>query len=139
MPLPAAHPAVGDAMTETVNFPPELYEATDCLIQNLLASEPFLVYQQSQARMNSDLQAHALLERLSALQTGLRRKQTNGCVTQVDIEELRAAQAEVRANQTIMAYAQSQQEAVNFLREINQEISQLLGVDFASLSRATTC
>lgn len=126
-------------MRETVNFPTELYDATDGLIQNLLASEPFLAYQQSQARMNSDSQTRALLKRLSALQTELRRKQTNGSVTQADIEELRAVQAKVQANAAIMAYAQSQQEVVTFLREINQEISQLLGVDFASLARQSTC
>ena len=110
-----------------------------CLTQNLLASKPFLTYHQSQARLEADSQARSLLERLSALQSGIRRKQINGAVTQSEIEELRAIQTQVQTNATIMAYAQSQQDAVNFVREINQEISQLLGVDFASLARATTC
>jgi cell fate (sporulation/competence/biofilm development) regulator YlbF (YheA/YmcA/DUF963 family) len=139
MPLPAAHPVVGDAMPITDNFPPELYVATDSLIQNLLASEPFQAYQKSRAQFKSDSQAHALIERLSALQAELRRQQTNGSVTQADIEELRAVQAEVQANTTLIAHTSSQQEAVNFLREINQEISQLLGVDFAILAKQSTC
>lgn len=139
MPLPAAHPAVGDVMPKTDNLPPELYEATDGMIQNLLASEPFLAYQQSRVQMKSDSQAQTLIERLSALQTELRRKQTNGSVTQADIEELRAVQAQVQANATLMAYASTQQDAVNFLREINQEISQLLGMDFATLTKQSTC
>ena len=126
-------------MPKTDNLPPELYEATDGLIQNLLASEPFLAYQQSRVQMKSDSQAQTLIERLSALQTELRRKQTNGSVTQADIEELRAVQAQVQANATLMAYASTQQDAVNFLREINQEISQLLGVDFATLAKQSTC
>ena len=139
MPLAAAHPAVGDAMSETINFPPNLYEATQSLTQNLLASEPFLAYQHSQARLEADQQARSLLERLSTLQSNLRRKQVNGGVTQAEIDELRSVQAQVQTNAAIMAYARSQQDAINFLREINQEISQLLGVDFASLARATTC
>ena len=139
MPLLVVLPVVGDAMHKTLNLPPSLYEATDSLIQNLLASEPILAYHQSQARLESDPAARGLLERLSALQSSLRRKQTNGGVTQAEIDELRAVQAQVQANATIMAYAQSQQEAVNFLREINQEISQLLGMDFASLARQSTC
>lgn len=122
-----------------MNFPPELYEATDGLIRNLLASEPFLAYQHSLAQLDSDPQAHSLLERLSALQVGLRRKQVNGGVTQADIQELRALQTQVQANAAIMTYAQSQQGAVEFLREINQEISQLLGMDFASLARQSSC
>ena len=126
-------------MIETTKFPPELYKATDGLIQNLLASESFLAYDQSQAQLESDPLARGLLERLSVLQTELRRKQTNGGVTQVEIEDLCAVQTQVQANATIMAYVQSQQEAVNFLREINQEISQLLGVDFATLAKQSTC
>ncbi len=116
-----------------------MYEATDSLIQNLLASEPFLAYHQSQTRLESDPASHGLLERLSELQSGIRQKQISGDVTQMEIEELRAVQSQVQANATIMAYAQSQQEAVNFLREINQEISRLLGMDFASLARQNTC
>jgi cell fate (sporulation/competence/biofilm development) regulator YlbF (YheA/YmcA/DUF963 family) len=139
MPLPAAPPAVGDAMPKTKNFPPELYEATDGLIQNLLASEPFLAYQKSREQFKSDSQAHALIERLSALQAEFRRQQTNGSVTQTDIDELRTVQAQVQANATLIAHASTQQWAVNFLREINQEISQLLGVDFAILAKQKTC
>ena len=123
----------------TNNFPPELDKATDSLIQNLRASEPFLAYQKSREQFKSDSQAHALIERLSALQAELRRQQTNGSVTQADIDELRTLQAQVQANATLIAHASTQQEAVNFLREINQEISQLLGVDFAILAKQSTC
>ena len=126
-------------MPKTNNFPPELYVATDNLIQNLLASEPFLAYQKFRVQYKSDSQAHGLIERLSALQAELRRQQTNGSVTQADIDELRAVQAQVQANATLIAHASTQQEAVNFLREINQEISQLLGVDFAILAKQSTC
>jgi len=126
-------------MKNTVSLPSELYQATDSLIQNLLASEAFLTYQQSLAAMNSDSQAHTLLERLSTHQAELRRKQSANSVTQSDVEELRSIQMQVQANPAIMAYAQSQQDAVNFLREVNQEISQLLGVDFAALAKQSTC
>jgi len=33
----------------------------------------------------------------------------------------------------------SQQEAISHLREINAEISNLLGIDFASLAKKTNC
>ena len=139
MPLLVALPVAGNAMHKTLNLPPSLNEATDSLIQNLLASEPFLAYHQSNERLESDAQARGLLQRLSELQSGLRRKQSNGAVTHAEIDELRAVQTQVQANAIIMAHAQSQQEAVNFLRGINQEISQLLGMDFALLARQSTC
>lgn len=126
-------------MNKTLAFPSELHEATDSLIQNLLASEAFLMYQQSQTTMNSDSEARGLLDLLSTLQTALRHKQSANSVTQTDVEELRSIQTQVQGNSTIMAYSQSQQDAVNFLREVNQEISQTLGVDFAALAKQSTC
>ena len=139
MPLLAAHRAVGKTMKNTATLPLELHQATENLIENLLASEAFLVYQQSQVIMNSDSDARGLLDLLSTLQTALRHKQNANNVTQTDVEELRAIQEQVQANAVIMAYAQSQQGAVTFLREINGEISQLLGVDFAALAKQNTC
>jgi cell fate (sporulation/competence/biofilm development) regulator YlbF (YheA/YmcA/DUF963 family) len=126
-------------MNKIIPFPPELQETTNSLIQNLLASEVFLIYQQSQATMNSNSEARGLLDLLSTLQAALRHKQSANNVTQTDIEELRSIQTKVRANPDIMAYAQSQQGAVSFLREVNQEISQTLGVDFAALAKKNTC
>ena len=139
MPPLAARLAVDNAMNNTVKLSSELYQATDNLIQNLLASEAFLKYQQSLVAMNSDSEANGLLELLSTLQAGLRHKQNANNVTQTDVEELRAIQEQVQANPAIMSYAQSQQETVNFLREVNQEISQTLGVDFAALAKKNTC
>ena len=139
MPLLAGHRAVGKDMKNTATLPLELHQATENLIENLLASEAFLTYHQSLVAMNSDSEARGLLDLLSTLQAALRHKQNTNSVTQTDVEELRAIQEQVQANAVIMAYSQSQQGAVNFLREINMEISQTLGMDFASLAKQNTC
>jgi cell fate (sporulation/competence/biofilm development) regulator YlbF (YheA/YmcA/DUF963 family) len=118
---------------------PMMQEATDALIGNLLASEAFIHYQQAQSCLNGDRQARALLEQLSQTQTSLREKQANGVVTQADVDGLRAIQEQVQRNNIIMDYAHTQQNAVNFLREINDEISQLLGINFASFANRATC
>ena len=123
---------------ETV-ITPLIQEATDALIGNLLASEAFICYQQARTCLNEDHQARALLEQLSQTQTSLREKQANGSVTQADVEALRALQEQVQRNNVIMDYAHTQQDAVNFLREINDEISQLLGITFASYANHATC
>lgn len=139
MPHRVAPRAVGKTMPKTYNLSPDLREATEYLIRELLASERFLVYQQSQRQIDCDLRAVALLERLAALQAAIRCEQNTGHLVQHDIDELRAVQAQVRTNNTIMTYAQSQQDAADFLREINHEISQILGVDFAVLARQSRC
>lgn len=118
---------------------PQLQEATHSLIENLLASKAFIHYQQAQSRLNEDHNARDLLKQLSQAQASLRQKQSQNKVTQTDIDELRELQAKVQRNRAIMDYAQSQQEAVNFLREINAEISGLLGINFASFANHSTC
>jgi cell fate (sporulation/competence/biofilm development) regulator YlbF (YheA/YmcA/DUF963 family) len=139
MPLLVLHLAVGDAMSKPINLSPELDKATDALIENLLASEPFLAYQKSRTQYKSDLHACALIERFSALQAALRRNQNYGNVTQSDIKELGVVQTEIQSNTILIEYTKNQQAAASFLLEINQEISQLLGVDFASLAKQSNC
>ncbi len=109
-------------------------KATDNLIQSLLASEPFIAYQKAQAQYKADHHARDLIEQVSTRQAELRRKQ-GGQVTAAEIKELRVVQAEVKSNETLAAHSAAQQGAIAFLRVINQEISQLLGMDFASLAK----
>ena len=118
---------------------PELQEATQSLIENLLASEAFTHYQETRKLINEDEEARTLMERLSNAQSTVRQQQVNGNVGQAEVDSLRLIQQRVLRNPTILDYAQAQQEAVEFLREINGEISQLLGIDFASFANHATC
>ena len=122
-----------------VDLPESLQSATEVLIENLLGSEPFVLYDRAQTQINTDQKAMELLELLSTAQASIRKVQMTGVVGQKDIDQLRALQNEVQQNQTIMEYARAQQVAITYLREINQEISHLLGVDFATLARQSTC
>jgi len=123
---------------ETV-FTPILQEAAGAFTGNLLASEAFIRYQRAQSRLNEDHRAHTLLEQLTQAQANLRKKQNSGSVTQAELDVLRAIQVQVQRNTVIMDYAEAQQQAVNFLREINDEISQLWGINFASFANHSTC
>lgn len=118
---------------------PELQEATQSFIENLLASEAFMHYQDTRKLMSEDEEARTLMERLSNAQATVRQKQASGNVGQAEVDSLRLIQQRALRNQVILDYAQSQQEAVDFLREINGEISQLLGIDFASFANHATC
>jgi cell fate (sporulation/competence/biofilm development) regulator YlbF (YheA/YmcA/DUF963 family) len=117
----------------------QIQEATDALVNNFMASEAFIRYKHAHARLDQDPQALDLLKQLTQEQAELRKKQVDARLTKEEIDSLRNLQAQVQENETIKAYAQAQQEADNFLREINGEISQMLGVDFASLAKHTGC
>lgn len=120
-------------------LPPQLQEATESLINNLLASEAFVHYQNAHARFKADQEACDLMDQLAKLQARLRQKQVAGEVNQAEIDSLRLLQQRAQRNSVIMDYSQSQEEAVNLLREINSEISQLLGLNFASFANHATC
>ena len=118
---------------------PIMQEATEALLGNLLASEVFIHYHQAENQLDHDPEARALLDQLAQLQAQLRIQQANGGATPAEIATLRELQGQVQRNRTLAIYAQTQQEAVNFLREVNAEISQLLGLDFAAFANHATC
>ena len=126
-------------MDHTTSLAPDLQAATETLADNLLSSEPLVRHRQAQAALQGDAIARKLLASFSAAQADVRRRQARGGVTQADIEQLRALQRQVQANAVIMHYAETQQGVIAYLREVNQEISQWLGVDFASLARRSGC
>jgi cell fate (sporulation/competence/biofilm development) regulator YlbF (YheA/YmcA/DUF963 family) len=120
-------------------LPSDLLAATEDLANHLLASELFTAYHAAHGRFNADAGARALLQRLSQSQAELRQKQARGTVTQSDVDQLKALQSAVQADRTIADYAGTQQAAIGFLREINQAISELIGVDFAALAKRSGC
>jgi cell fate (sporulation/competence/biofilm development) regulator YlbF (YheA/YmcA/DUF963 family) len=48
-------------------------------------------------------------------------------------------QTQAQENDVISGYANAQQDVIKFLREINDEINQLLGFDFASFTKRSGC
>ncbi len=115
-----------------------LLEAASSLTENLAQSEPILRYKSAEQRLQSDPQAMQLLKDLSALQQKIRQQQYSGAISQPDLAQLRLLQSAVSANETIQDHLLTQELAIAFVREVNQEISQLLGVDFASLARRSS-
>lgn len=115
-----------------------LLEAASSLTENLAQSEAFLRYKAAEQRLQADYQAMQLLKDLSSLQQLIRQQQYSGAVSQNDLTQLRSLQSVVGANDIIQDHLLTQELAIAFLREVNQEISQLLGVDFASLARRSS-
>jgi cell fate (sporulation/competence/biofilm development) regulator YlbF (YheA/YmcA/DUF963 family) len=118
---------------------PELYQASLDLAKALSQAGPIAAYQNAKERMESDPYAKSLLERFAAAQSELRFQQANQSVTQVQMDSIRALQTEVRSNSLILEFAETQQAAIAYLPSINQQISQYIGIDFASLAGSSSC
>ena len=120
-------------------LPATLLAAAEDLAMQLLASESFTTYHAAQGQLNADAGARAVLQRLLQAQAELRQKQAQQTVAQSDVDQLRALQSAVQADRAIADYIHAQQAAVGFLREMNREINELLGVDFAALAKRPGC
>lgn len=122
-----------------IDLSPQLQEATKLLIEHLLGSEAFTQYQNARSDMDADQEARALMDQLGKSQARVRQMQAKGEVHQAEIDSLRLLQQRVLRNPLIMNYVGAQQEAVSLLRQINAEISELLGINFASFANHSTC
>ena len=97
-------------------------------------------YKSAQKELNSDAGAMELIRKLSAARKELSEKQYSGTFTPDSLNDYSSIQNEVEKNKTILEYSQTQQEAVKFLKNVNLEISQFIGIDFSSLiKRSNTC
>lgn len=112
-----------------------LLEATSALTENLVQSEPFLRFQEADRKLQTDQEATQLLTEFSELQQKIRTQQRSGSIAENDIKRLRELQYTITTNPAIEEQGLAQETAIAFLREVNQQISNLLGVDFASLTR----
>ncbi len=114
-------------------------ETTTALATNLAQSEPFLKFKAAQEALDADAGAQRLLADLSELQQKIRTRQYEGGISEADLGRLHELQGLVGTNETIQAFGAAQEKAVAFLREVNQEISSLIGIDFSSLARRSGC
>ena len=127
-------------MNATISKLPEnISTAVDQLTAAVFRAQPIADYQQAKARLDADAEARELLDRLAKAQSDMRVRQAQNAVTQTDVDALRAIQRQVQSNRKIMDYAKTQQAAVAYLPAVNQEISLLLGIDFASLAGPGSC
>ena len=126
-------------MTIKTNIPENLELALNNLAERIKFSEPVNNYQFAQEQFIQDATAHKIMEDLSDLQKDIRQKQNKNQITSQDLEKLRLLQTKAQENEVINSYVLSQQEAIGKLREINEEISNLLGIDFASLAKKSNC
>ncbi len=126
-------------MTITRPLSRDIAQAVEALGQNMACSEPFLVFRTAEQALVADGPASSLLRELSQLQAELRQRQNREMLPMEDLERLRRLQAAVQANPTIADFFRAQQEVSANIQEINQEVSSLLGVDFAGLARVSSC
>ena len=124
---------------QMIQIPPALREATEALGASLESSPPFVAYRAAQARLEADEPAHALLDHLAEVERDVRKGQADGTLTRDDIDRVRAAQREAWSAPAVMELTTAQRGAAACLPQVNDLITELLGVDIAALAGAGGC
>jgi cell fate (sporulation/competence/biofilm development) regulator YlbF (YheA/YmcA/DUF963 family) len=127
-------------MTETTEtLPAAVSDAVDALAAALHSSPPFAAYAAAEEALFAEPAAAALLERFLAAQRDLRARQIDGTLTQADLSAARELEHQLEVSTPAMEFIAAQQNALARLPEVNQAISELLGVNFAQLARRSSC
>lgn len=116
-------------------FTDELFEATSDLAESLRQSETVLRFTKANQALTNNQQAQQLLDEAADLQQKIYAKDASREFMKENFPRLRELQNQIATSPVLQEQYQAQEMAIQFLREINQEISQLLGIDFASLTR----
>lgn len=118
---------------------PEMEQATQSLGHALKTARPLATYHEAAAALEADKQATDLLDELQQVQADIRLRQDDGKVTAENTARLRKLQSDVQVHPTIAALVAADEDAKSYLRQVNQIISNLIGIDFASLGRTKGC
>ena len=118
----------------------EIHEATVEFARSLRHAPAVGAYRAAQAALDADPGARALLDKLRHLQQAFIETQQRGETPAPDaMDALRLCQADVRANEVIMAHLRATSEAKAFLPGVASEVSRALGTDYARLIAPTSC
>lgn len=123
----------------TKTLPAAVSDAADDLAAALRSSPPFVAFDAAEEALFADAPAAALLERFLAAQRDLRARQMDGTLTQADLSAARELERQLDDSVPVMDYIAAPQNALARLPEVNQAISELLGVNFAQLARRSSC
>jgi len=99
--------------------------------EKLITTSFFQTFQQSRSSLTADQEALDLLQRWNEKQRELSEIASERDLREEDFLEVETIREEIFKNTTLMNYFKAQDELVTFLKEVNRELSNILGFDFA--------
>jgi len=113
-------------------------EAVEEFVRNLSSSQAVKEFQSAQTEYQNNPDVKKMQEEYVSVAQNFQQKQTNGTLTQEDINVIRQLQANLNRHPAIIRYAQTQQMMVMMLQDCNSAISEMLGFDFAATAAPTS-
>jgi cell fate (sporulation/competence/biofilm development) regulator YlbF (YheA/YmcA/DUF963 family) len=118
----------------------EIHEAAVEFGRTLNVAPAVSAYRAAQAALDADPSAQALMDELRSLHgTFAAAQQRAETPAPAAMATLRMVQADVRANEVIMAHLRATNDVKAFLPLVATEVSRALGSDYAKLIAPTSC
>jgi cell fate (sporulation/competence/biofilm development) regulator YlbF (YheA/YmcA/DUF963 family) len=118
----------------------EIHEAAVEFGRSLNQAPAVSAYRAAQAALDANPDAQALMDELRYLQgTFIAAQQRGETPTPEAMGTLRMCQADVRANEVIMAHLRATNEVKAFLPLVATEVTRALGTDYGRLIAPTSC
>ncbi len=118
----------------------EIHEAAVEFGRTLRQSPAVSAYRAAEEALAADPDAQALMAELRSVQQVFIATQKRGETPPPEsTEALRRCQADVRANEVIMAHLRATNDVKAFLPVVATEVSRALGTDYARLIAPTSC
>jgi cell fate (sporulation/competence/biofilm development) regulator YlbF (YheA/YmcA/DUF963 family) len=114
------------------SLPEPLKDAIRSLVEQIATTQPFQDFESTRSMLSRNVEALQLLEHLEEEQRSLSRLALQRDLADEDFTAIEEARQKALAHPVILAYFQAQDRLVSLLQEINNEMSSLLGFDFAS-------
>lgn len=117
----------------------ELSDSIDAFADALGSRPEYTDYNAAQDAFQQDEAAKELLGQLRSLSQELGQKQHQNELTEEDIEQYKALQAEFNGAEAVVHLQQQENKLTELLRSCNHEISQELDLDFAANAAPSGC
>lgn len=118
----------------------KILEAAEEFGQALADCAECKAVKQTQEALRNDIEAMQLLSDYQSTQCSIQMsKMWGGRVAENELDKLRSLEVKVKSNKIIKNLLDAQKRLQEMLGNLNMEISNLLGIDFASNSSAGCC
>jgi cell fate (sporulation/competence/biofilm development) regulator YlbF (YheA/YmcA/DUF963 family) len=118
----------------------QLKLAAEEFVRYLSSSSPMKEFHNTERVYQHNLELKKLREEYVSLAREFQKRQTNGTLTQEEINKIRSMQSTLSKHPVAVQYSQAQQTMVMMLQDCNTVISEVLGFDFAATAApAASC
>ncbi len=117
----------------------DLNNAAVSFARSLKSAAVVARYWEARHSFESDVQLARSRDSLNRAAQSFREKQSAGTLSERDINRVRVLQAKLNLHPRAVELLSAQQEMVELLQECNQQMTEVLGIDFASAGVPAGC